>query len=174
MRRLLIASFLLELLLILFAAPERIAAAFLSSSSSEIKLSTLSLKNSCNNNKFLYYSPIAVQSNRAGVSLRAFWNNNNGNNKPKGRNTSSPKTQQTNNIPNEISQARKKQLGIVDEREYDLDLALERNTDPLITKIIAGSFILVVIGLLVAGIIVPSFTDYGDGVCNPIRTAGRC
>lgn len=173
MRLLLIASFFLLVLLIPFAAPERIAAAFLSSSSSEIKLSTLSLKNSCNNNQFLYSSPIAVQSNR-GVSLRAFWNNNNGNNKPKGRNTSSPKTQQTNNIPNEISQARKKQLGIVDEREYDLDLALERNTDPLITKIIAGSFILVVIGLLVAGIIVPSFTDYGDGVCNPIRTAGRC
>lgn len=77
-------------------------------------------------------------------------------------------------LKSEISDKRKKQLGIVDEREYDLELALETNTDPLITKIIAGSFILVVIGLLVAGIVVPTLTDYGDGVCNPIRTGGRC
>ena len=77
-------------------------------------------------------------------------------------------------VKSEISDKRKKQLGIVDEREYDLGVALETNTDPLITKIVAGSFILVVIGLLVAGIVVPSFTDYGDGVCNPITTAGRC
>jgi len=77
-------------------------------------------------------------------------------------------------LKSEISEKRKKQLGIVDEREYDLGVALETNTDPLITKIIAGSFILVVIGLLVAGIVIPSFTDYGDGVCNPITTGGRC
>ena len=77
-------------------------------------------------------------------------------------------------LKSEISNKRKKQLGIVDEREYDLELALETNTDPLITKIIAGSFILVVIGLLVAGIVVPTLTDYGDGVCNPVRTGGRC
>ena len=61
-----------------------------------------------------------------------------------------------------------------DDREYDLDKALETNTDPFITKIIAGSFILVVIALLVVGIVVPSFTDYGEGVCNPITTGGRC
>lgn len=77
-------------------------------------------------------------------------------------------------LKSEISDKRKKQLGIVDEREYDLGVALATNTDPLITKIIAGSFILVVIGLLVAGIIVPSLTDYGDGVCNPIKSGGRC
>lgn len=75
---------------------------------------------------------------------------------------------------NEISEKRKKQLGIVDEREYDLGVALATNTDPLITKLIAGSFILVVIVLLIAGIVVPSLTDYGEGVCNPIRSAGRC
>jgi hypothetical protein len=75
---------------------------------------------------------------------------------------------------NEISEKRKKQLGIVDEREYDLGVALATNTDPLITKLIAGSFILVVIGLLIAGIVLPSLTDYGEGVCNPIRSAGRC
>mmetsp|Transcript_7338 Transcript_7338/g.10703 ORF Transcript_7338/g.10703 Transcript_7338/m.10703 type:complete len:160 (+) Transcript_7338:18-497(+) len=78
-------------------------------------------------------------------------------------------------VSRDISKKRRDQLGISDnEREYDLDLALERNTDPLITKIIAGSFILVVMALLVAGIVVPSLTDYGEGVCNPITTGGRC
>jgi hypothetical protein len=77
-------------------------------------------------------------------------------------------------LKSEISEKRKKQLGIVDEREYDLDVALATNTDPLITKVIAGSFILVVMALLIAGIVVPSLTDYGEGVCNPIRSAGRC
>ena len=77
-------------------------------------------------------------------------------------------------LKSEISDKRKKQLGIVDEREYDLGVALETNTDPFITRIVAGSFILVVIGLLVAGIVIPSLTDYGDGVCNPITTGGRC
>lgn len=133
------------------------------------------------------------------LSPTPWWNNNNDNNnknnkrkptkpttitttlkkqqipKPKVKSAASS-IQQGTPTPsrNEISAARKQQLGIVNEREYDLDLALERNTDPLITKIIAGSFILVVIGLLVAGIVVPSLTDYGEGVCNPIRTAGRC
>jgi len=75
----------------------------------------------------------------------------------------------------QISDERRNQLGIPDnEDEYDLGVALNANTDPLITKIIAGSFILVVAALLVAGIILPSLTDYGDGVCNPIKTAGRC
>lgn len=75
----------------------------------------------------------------------------------------------------QISDERRNQLGIPDdEDEYDLGVALNANTDPLITKIIAGSFILVVVALLVAGIILPSLTDYGDGVCNPIKTAGRC
>ena len=61
-----------------------------------------------------------------------------------------------------------------DEREYDLGVALETNTDPLITKIIAGSFIVVVFALLIAGIVVPSLTDYGEGVCSPIQNGGRC
>jgi len=75
----------------------------------------------------------------------------------------------------QISDERRKQLGIPDdEDEYDLGVALNANTDPLITKIIAGSFILVVAALLVVGIILPSLADYGDGVCNPIKTGGRC
>lgn len=69
---------------------------------------------------------------------------------------------------------RRKQLGIVDEDEYDLGVALEANTDPLISKIIAGSLIVVLVGLLVAGVVIPSLTDYGEGVCNPILTQGRC
>jgi hypothetical protein len=74
-----------------------------------------------------------------------------------------------------ISQERRRQLGIPDgEDEYDLDVALSSNTDPLISKIVAGSLIVVVLGLLVAGVVIPSLTDYGEGVCNPIRTAGRC
>lgn len=74
-----------------------------------------------------------------------------------------------------ISKDRRQQLGIDDtEDEYDLGVALSANTDPLITKVIAGSFILAVIGLLVVGVIVPITADYGEGVCNPLLTAGRC
>eukprot|EP01083_Nonionella_stella_P243593 848648_1 len=74
-----------------------------------------------------------------------------------------------------ISNKRREQLGIPDgEREYDLDVALETNTDPLITKIIAGSFILVVIALLVVGVIIPSTADFGEGICSPIQNGGRC
>jgi hypothetical protein len=66
-------------------------------------------------------------------------------------------------------------LGIADdEDEYDLGVALANNTDPFITKVIAGSFILVVIALLIAGIVVPALTDYGEGVCQPLLSGGRC
>jgi len=74
-----------------------------------------------------------------------------------------------------ISKKRRAQLGIADdEDEYDLGLALDANTDPLISKIVAGSLILALLSLLVVGVVVPSLTDYGDGVCNPLLTAGRC
>ena len=74
-----------------------------------------------------------------------------------------------------ISKKRRQQLGIPDEeREYDLGVALQTNTDPLITKIIAGSFILVMIALLVVGLVIPYTTDLGEGVCNPIQNGGRC
>ena len=53
-----------------------------------------------------------------------------------------------------INQKRRKELGLGDEdREYDLDVALSNNTDAGITKIIAGSFILVMIALLVVGLV---------------------
>ena len=74
-----------------------------------------------------------------------------------------------------ITDERRKQLGLGDEdEEYDLDKALENNTDPFITKIIAGSFIIAMVALLIVGVVIPSTTDYGEGVCNPIVTAGRC
>ena len=75
-----------------------------------------------------------------------------------------------------LSSQRRKQLGIADdEDEYDLSMALQSNTDSLISKILAGSFILVVIALLVVGVVVPSLTDYSnEGLCNPLQTAGRC
>eukprot|EP00970_Alexandrium_tamarense_P017679 scaffold10626_cov108-Alexandrium_tamarense.AAC.2 len=74
-----------------------------------------------------------------------------------------------------INQKRRQQLGISDEEdEYDLDVALNANTDAGITKIIAGSFILVMIALLVVGLVIPSLTDYGEGVCSPIQSGGRC
>ena len=74
-----------------------------------------------------------------------------------------------------ISQKRRDELGIGDdEDEYDLDKALETNTDPLITKIVAGSLIVAILALLVVGVIVPVTTDYGEGVCNPMLTGGRC
>ena len=74
-----------------------------------------------------------------------------------------------------ISNKRRQQLGIPDgEDEYDLDKALEMNTDPLISKIISGSLIVAILVLLVVGVIVPSLTDYGEGVCSPIQSGGRC
>lgn len=74
-----------------------------------------------------------------------------------------------------LSDKRRRDLGVSDdEDEYDLSKALETNTDPLITKIIAGSLIVVIIVLLAVGVIIPSTTDYGEGVCNPLLTGGRC
>lgn len=74
-----------------------------------------------------------------------------------------------------ISDKRRKQLGIADnEDEYDLGLALQANTDDTISKIVAGSFIIAMIALLVAGIVIPATTDYGDGVCNALARGGRC
>lgn len=77
--------------------------------------------------------------------------------------------------PPKISKERRKQLGINDdEDEYDLYFALDKNTDPFITKLIAGSLIFTIFGLLIAGVVIPSLTDYGEGVCNPLLTGGRC
>mmetsp|Transcript_5759 Transcript_5759/g.9725 ORF Transcript_5759/g.9725 Transcript_5759/m.9725 type:complete len:152 (-) Transcript_5759:231-686(-) len=74
-----------------------------------------------------------------------------------------------------ISRQRRAQLGInPDEEEYDLGYALEQNTDPVITKVVAGSFILVMIALLVYAVVIPSLTIYDEGVCSPIQNAGRC
>lgn len=86
-----------------------------------------------------------------------------------------PSKNDNNIVGSSISNKRRQQLGIPDgEREYDLDVALNTNTDPLITKIIAGSFILVVIALLVVGVIIPSTADFGEGICSPIQNGGRC
>ena len=84
-------------------------------------------------------------------------------------------SRKTTSLFKRISQERRRQLGFLDdEDEYDLGYALDCNTDPLISKIIAGSLIVVIIALLVAGVIIPLTTDYGDGVCNPALNAGRC
>eukprot|EP00977_Amphora_coffeiformis_P010798 scaffold2519_cov168-Amphora_coffeaeformis.AAC.35 len=84
-------------------------------------------------------------------------------------------TTTTTTLFQKISKERRQQLGIQDdEDEYDLDFALDNNTDPLISKIIAGSLIVTMIALLTAGVIIPYTTDYGEGVCNPILTGGRC
>ena len=76
---------------------------------------------------------------------------------------------------NKITSQRRNQLGIADdEDEYDLDKALENNTDPFISKLVAGSLIVVLLGLLIVGVVIPSLTDYGEGVCSPIQNGGRC
>jgi len=74
-----------------------------------------------------------------------------------------------------ISATRRQKLGIADdEDEYDLGIALDSSTDPFITKAIAGSLILTITALLIAGIVIPATTDYGEGVCNILLTGGRC
>ena len=74
-----------------------------------------------------------------------------------------------------ITSKRRKELGINDdEDEYDLEMALNNNTDPIITKIIAGSLIVSILSLLIYGIVIPATTDYGEGVCNTLLTGGRC
>lgn len=74
-----------------------------------------------------------------------------------------------------LSRKRRDQLGIGDdEDEYDLGVALAQNTDDFISKVVAGSLIVTILALLVAGIVIPATTDYGDGVCNPLLTGGRC
>jgi hypothetical protein len=87
-----------------------------------------------------------------------------------------PMPRRTATVLNErISDKRRKELGLGDgDDEYDLGVALENSTDPLISKIIAGSLIVAIFALLVVGVVIPSFTDYGEGVCNPIVTNGRC
>lgn len=90
--------------------------------------------------------------------------------------TTSTKTELFARLPKGgLSDARRKELGVSDdEDEYDLDVALNANTDPLITKIIAGSAILAILSLLVVGVVIPSLADFGDGVCVPIQNGGRC
>mmetsp|Transcript_17708 Transcript_17708/g.37003 ORF Transcript_17708/g.37003 Transcript_17708/m.37003 type:complete len:127 (-) Transcript_17708:1120-1500(-) len=74
-----------------------------------------------------------------------------------------------------IDRKRREELGLPDDAdEYDLGVALATNTDDGISKIVAGSFIAVMLILLVVGLVIPSITDYGDGVCSPIQNGGRC
>lgn len=69
---------------------------------------------------------------------------------------------------------RRKKLGIADdEDEYDLEMALDNNTDPFITKVIAGSLIVSIMSLLIYAIIIPATSDYGNA-CIPLLTGGRC
>lgn len=78
-------------------------------------------------------------------------------------------------VQKKITSKRRQELGINDdEDEYDLEMALDNNTDPFITKVIAGSLIVAITSLLVYGIVIPATTDYGEGVCNTLLTGGRC
>jgi hypothetical protein len=52
-----------------------------------------------------------------------------------------------------------------DEDEYDLDKA---------SKLVDGSLIVVLLGLLIVGVVIPSLTYYGEGVCSPIQNGRRC
>ena len=111
------------------------------------------------------------QTTRAVSSSSLFIFSNN-NNKKK---SNGPSDDEIFGKKGRISDKRRKQLGIADnEDEYDLGLALQANTDDTISKIVAGSFIIAMIALLVAGIVIPATTDYGDGVYNALARGGRC
>jgi hypothetical protein len=89
--------------------------------------------------------------------------------------TSNNKCLESSTLMARLSDKRKKELGVADdEDEYDLSLALSANTDPLITKLIAGSLILVILGLLIVAVIIPLTSEPVLGLCNPILNAGRC
>merc|ERR1711871_603770 len=80
------------------------------------------------------------------------------------------------NLPsNKYSSERRKKLGLGDEadEEYDLDKALDQNTDPLITKLIAGSLIVTLLSLVYVGLVQPAMNPV-EGLCNPLLTQGRC
>jgi hypothetical protein len=94
---------------------------------------------------------------------------------PLGLSQSSPLVLKAQKKFDRFTKNRRQELGLPDDAdEYDLDEALRNNTDPFISKVIAGSFILTMIILLVVAIVLPSLTDYGEGVCNPLLTGGRC
>jgi hypothetical protein len=84
-----------------------------------------------------------------------------------------PDKKSSSSSQNKLSKKRRDQLGIDEDDEYDVSYAISANTDSTITKIVAGSFIVVVIALLVVAVIIPSFQDY-EGQCNPILNQGRC
>ena len=76
-----------------------------------------------------------------------------------------------------ISKKRREELGLAEEDvEYDLDAALATNTDPLITKIIVGSFTLVMVALIVFGFFLPYLdsTQTDLGYCVPMQNNGKC
>ena len=69
---------------------------------------------------------------------------------------------------------RRDELGLRDQDdEYDPDYALDVGTDPFITKVIAGSFIVALQALLVVGIVQPALFPV-EGECNPLLSGGGC
>jgi hypothetical protein len=116
------------------------------------------------------------------IQLNAFFGGGGGKGKGGPSPTKKPTTTTTTTKSNDksalrpiITDKRRKQLGIPDgDDEYDLGMALRNNTDDTISKIIAGSLIVAILALLVAGIVIPATTDFGEGVCQPLLTGGRC
>ena len=112
--------------------------------------------------------PASAQSNDLVVLSAGFFGGGGGGGGG-GGNNQNPNSQDQRRAPGgeKISKERRAQLGInADEDEYDLYYALDQNTDPIITKVIAGSFILVMIALLVYAVVIPSLTVYDEGVCR--------
>lgn len=109
------------------------------------------------------------------TKLNSFFGGGGGGGKGKGPTPKQTPTVDKSTMRPIITDKRRKQLGIPDgEDEYDLGMALRNNTDDTISKIIAGSLIVAILALLVAGIVIPATTDYGEGVCQPLLSGGRC
>jgi hypothetical protein len=76
-----------------------------------------------------------------------------------------------------IKKDRRDQLGLgAEDDEYDLQMALDNNTDRTIVKIVAAAAFVSIVGGLVVGVLLPLLdgSQASEGFCVPAQNGGRC